>query len=1011
MFTIDTQHGREWIFGQGAWAYSYYNPYWYSLSYNSRKQTYDQVFAAPYVHKNYNLDCIANVISAELSPGNVGKEIVTLSSGIIHILDGTTKEEIRQFSVMASGPYSFNNYPSGLIAQDIDNDGLDELFVNDLGLKAFDAQGKVVWTGPRTMGTMRTICQMDNDPSLEIVTSWEVVDITTRSVQWSYPNRMSTALATVDLNGDGNKEVLLLDYWSGVTAVDATTNAVLWNYQISSGTGALLVANFDETPEPELLLGEGQSNQLYVLSLNASKPELKQTLTCPGVYPRFPYGTSFLAMADPDADGTEELVWCLKDSSGYNTCIYLYDPIRKIYEWESPLANETHDSPCTGDITGDGIPELVVPTALGQVLVFDANTLKLIAGPPVLFSDLPPYGSATIRLGDVDGDNIDELCLFREGDFGIFKFDPEQGVFNLIWKPKTRIQARYYGSDWLTTPPSVENIIVRDVDGDGDVEILITTSLAIDTYPDCIQIYDYKTGNREWISGDTLPQIRGFAAQMSSINSSCMSDLNGDGHLDLLFCQANKTLMALDLVTKKILASTSGYDCVSVMPDGKNFVVSYGASQLTKGALSPGGYFRWATWQGKADLEGFGYIKSIDADANGGFYALTEGCIYYVDSKGQPRWFSTQMEGMSWRAAYLQTSSGTEVYTGWQDGISGFYTGQFTQKPTIGITSKDSAIEGNATNGKLVFSASDAGMDTCVFLFTVSGTAIYGTDYTFEGATKISGNVWQASVDPASSAEVTILPIDDAAVEGTESIIVTPAVGSTYQLASTTPINVPLLDNEPGVSLQPENTNAYEAFGSGKPQYILVNVVRTGDLKKSLTVSIQFSGTATAKKDYQTDVAKSITFPSGLSSWPIFVNALADTTAEATETVVVSLPKSNSYNVETGKSSATGFIHDGQPTVSLGTPSTSAKGVLIPVKISSPSKTATKVALQISLTPAAGGKAKKTTASVTIPANSAEGSYLLAAGTKASNAIVTLGAGTSYHSAAPLSISVSVPSK
>lgn len=1022
MDTIDTGNGREWVIAAGT------RSYWYSLCYDSGKQTYRQIYAAPHLNKSYLPKSFSKIISAEVSDAHPGKEIVTLIDGIIHILDSTTKEEIRNFSTMTWENNTFipirdrqnptiilnndHSIPSDVFAADFDGDGRDELFLNSVGLKIFDAEGTLVWSMP-AYESIEAVCQMDNDPSLEIITKYNVVDISTKSVQWAMSRYDYDTLATIDLNGDGNKEILYLDYWRGITAVDPVTNTILWNYSVPQGIGAMLITNFDETPEKELLLGNGQTGELYILTLNAASPVLKDTLIVPGRYIRNSGHTRLLSMADTDDDGTEELIWCTNDySNTTNTFINLYDPIRKVFEWESPLATRDHGSPCTGDLTGDGIPELVVPTLTSHILIFDANTLQLIASPQIQLDNLHSIEIPTISLTDLDGDGICELCVSQQKRLGVFKYDTNSAEFTLLWRAKSPLQSRTHYDTTKGYVTHVENIYVGDVDCDNNLEVIATTGLAIDYLPDSIQIYDYNSGELEWVSGDILPQFRGYEAQSSGITSSTLADVDGNGHLDLLFTQGNGTLMVLDLVTKQIVVSNTGaYRSVAMMPDGKRFITGNFRSQLSIGTVSSPGYFRWATWKGYADPQGWLHIKSVVPDTYGGFYAFAGNQIYYIDSKGEPRWTSAHLAYSSLRLAMLETSSGTEVYAGWDFGISGFYTGQLNAQSTITVTTTGSAKENGPGDGDFIITASQDGVVANKVQFTLSGSATLGTDYTLQGTTQISPGIWEVSVDAASSASVNIVPLNDSAIEGPESIVLTLVPGVGYQIGTANSVSAPLVDDEPAVKIEVANSSAYEAVGTGMPRYMIFNVIRSGDLSKPLTVNLQLSGTARIKTDYTSSTTKSITIFAGMSLTYIQVLVAADAIAEATETVTYAIKTSGTYAIEPGKSSATGFIYDGQLSLSLGTPVTSPQGVQIPIMLSTPSQMALKVSLVGTLTPVSGGKAKKFKVNVTIPANATEGNYLLPAGKTASVATVALGVSTRYHLTAPQSITEVVPMK
>jgi hypothetical protein len=204
--------------------------------------------------------------------------------------------------------------------------------------------------------------------------------------------------------------------------------------------------------------------------------------------------------------------------------------------------------------------------------------------------------------------------------------------------------------------------------------------------------------------------------------------------------------------------------------------------------------------------------------------------------------------------------------------------------------------------------------------YNVTGTATPTTDYA-----PLSGLL----TIPAGSTSglLTITPVADAAVEGTETVIVTLLPSNDYRFSGAPGSGVnpsatmSLLDFKPVVSLAAVNTTE----GSATPGSFTVSYPSAG-LDQDVIVAITYAGTASGA-DYTGSLPATITIPAGTnSSAPVLFTALTDALAESTETIVATItPNTAAYQV--GTASATLGIADANPTISIGTPVDSGEGL------------------------------------------------------------------------------------
>jgi gliding motility-associated-like protein len=217
-----------------------------------------------------------------------------------------------------------------------------------------------------------------------------------------------------------------------------------------------------------------------------------------------------------------------------------------------------------------------------------------------------------------------------------------------------------------------------------------------------------------------------------------------------------------------------------------------------------------------------------------------------------------------------------------------------------------------ATNGEFTISL-PAGVtvaENVTVNYSISGTAINGTDYT---------NLTGTAVIPANSNKV-IVPVtvtNDQIIEGTETVIMTLNNGASTNFsftASTTSGNATMDieddDNTPtGLVLSIiKKTDGAEPSTNGE---FTISLPVGYTASQDITVSYTVGGTATSDTDY-VSVGSSILLPAGQNSISLPVVVVNDSTIEKTETVTVTLTGGTSTNFNLVASSS-----DGSATVNI----------------------------------------------------------------------------------------------
>jgi hypothetical protein len=246
---------------------------------------------------------------------------------------------------------------------------------------------------------------------------------------------------------------------------------------------------------------------------------------------------------------------------------------------------------------------------------------------------------------------------------------------------------------------------------------------------------------------------------------------------------------------------------------------------------------------------------------------------------------------------------------------------QATAQPSVSIAVGDPA-------------ASEAGPDAASFTVTRSGdtTAPLRVDYILAG-TATEGSDYKPLAGSVSipvgagSTTFTLTPVDDTAVEGAESVIVSLRAGDAYQVMAPSSATAIIADDDGDaqvVRFYVDDPGAAET----RPDAGRFTIARDGSTATPLTVYYLVGGTATPGTDYA-PLPGSLTIPAGRSSATIDVVPIDDRSVEQIEIVVLSLSPRPSYSVVT-PASATVTIVDDDRTPS---PAPSGQQIYLPIVI------------------------------------------------------------------------------
>lgn len=215
-------------------------------------------------------------------------------------------------------------------------------------------------------------------------------------------------------------------------------------------------------------------------------------------------------------------------------------------------------------------------------------------------------------------------------------------------------------------------------------------------------------------------------------------------------------------------------------------------------------------------------------------------------------------------------------------------------KPSVAISATDAlANEKDANTASFRLSLGSALPTECgnlIVNYQVSGTATAGSDYS-----ALSGS----AVIPAGSqfVDLVVSPLTDSELEADESVSLSLAAHSAYQLGSANQATITIQDATTNVLPTVMLTSAKLQVLEGTDSSVNLTVARqNGDLTKSLTVYLSTSSSATAGSDYEL-LPSTVLIAAGQSRATLRLNLLNDTTQEQNESVKVSLTASSTYQL------------------------------------------------------------------------------------------------------------------
>jgi hypothetical protein len=889
--------------------------------------------------------------------GDATPELVLVHrDGTIGIYDATTRALLSKLRP--------SNSAYGFLAHDLEGDGIPEFTVWTFdAFVVFDVNGTEKWRMTGVGGMSIAAGQMDADPGLEIVTSGQqVIDVATRTVQWSLPiygYHSWSSVAVCDIDEDGREEVIAdSTTWKYVDAYDVDTQTLKWSASTGQGIVDLSVANVDADPQKELVVANSGGTQAFdLLSTGLSQKWM--------VYNPDDMSLGH-AVGQLDGDSDLELVRTTRNPDTWGARLRVCGIPSLNEEWVSPPVRGPFVGAAKGDVTGDGIPEYVFASSQSggkkgsRIQVIDSNTMALTGvSEPVLD---PEAGAVVndVNLCDIDGDGRSEIVVTGSGEAGgdfagvfaeIYRFDPEDS-FAKIWS-----------APQVYPLEDGRRIEVLDVDGNGDLEVVIAIRGTDPVSGSKIVVFDHDLGTLQWSS----PAL---SSPWVGDLSMAISDVDGDGRLEAVLGVKDAGFEVYDpgAQTVEDTVFMPLLTCLATRAGQTGIVVGMNNGWVSRFFKNGEDYVTGGT-----TIFGTKSIQQVIPAFGNTLFTVVQDGIRWHAADGALKWETAARPGpWSQRLSPLYTVDGWELFANHAIGGSAFPLSPVNGETIVDLFASGTLHEGTSEEATLVVTRHQAGSAALPVLFSVSGSATVGDDFKIDGATKEAGGLWQAVI-PAGEVSTTVsLKLSyDAEAETTESIDFAVAIGSGYLSGPDHVAKLRIVDNEPavGVRFMDAEISEVPSVKTGEGTDLVFN--RTGNLSKSLKVPFTISGTATNGKDF-TKLPAFVTFKPGSDRVVIKVVAGRDGIAEGNETLTVSLAPAETHRAETGAESAGLLIKDLASSVQMIEAVPTSKGVNLILYRSQPLDLVQSVTV-LEQRAYANGKVKTFRRKVTFPRGSYEG--------------------------------------
>ncbi|WP_273272658.1 Calx-beta domain-containing protein [Maribacter polysiphoniae] len=241
---------------------------------------------------------------------------------------------------------------------------------------------------------------------------------------------------------------------------------------------------------------------------------------------------------------------------------------------------------------------------------------------------------------------------------------------------------------------------------------------------------------------------------------------------------------------------------------------------------------------------------------------------------------------------------------------------------TASITATDNIATEAGTTNNGTFTVDLGEINTTGSAITVnfnrSGSATHITDYGSIGTSVLVANGQQTGT-------VTINPVDDAFVEGQETVTLTLDTGTGYVVGTPSSATVNITDNDNYTATITATDNIATEAGTTDNGTFTVDLGFINTTGSDITVDFTRSGSASHITDYA-NIGASVLIANGQRTGTVTINPVDDALVEGPETVTLTLDAGTGYVVGTPSSATVTITSDDTSTISINDPAAVNEG-------------------------------------------------------------------------------------
>ena len=434
-----------------------------------------------------------------------------------------------------------------------------------------------------------------------------------------------TSVALGDIDGDGDLDVITANNLSN--AQNTGTLSVCFNngagiftstqtVAVGRGTFQAVLADLDADGDLDLLTANSADlTDLVSVRYNNGRGGFGTGYEIGGGSSgKNPHG---LAVGDINGDGRLDVLvaYYTDDSNPVNSVVnVLTNNVNGTYPFFA-LSQSVEVGPrplnvALGDVDADGDLDFITASSKGNTASVRVNdgTGRFSGAQEVPVG----FNPQTVVLGDVDGDGDLDITTVNYYDY-----TNPIGTFTSSTASVRRNDGRgaFGGAQEVTLGQGGRTVVLGDVDGDGDLDLLATGELS-----NAVSVRR-NDGTGNFKAGQEVGVGQGAYGL-------ALGDVDGNGTLDVVTSNAGSNTISVRLNRSQALAATSpqATEELSVYPNPSagQFTLSYAASRSQAAALTLTDVLGRLMWQQAVPVQaGAGQVPVATAGLSAGFYQLT----------------------------------------------------------------------------------------------------------------------------------------------------------------------------------------------------------------------------------------------------------------------------------------------------------------------------------------------------------------------------------------------------